>query len=105
MFGRKSKPTEKVTVDRTKFEGKAARTVADLQQRLEAAEHQLRLKDAELQSRDDRIQVLEELVNVLRDSLESHQITAQVHTAEGKILLSNYAAPQGNTNGSPTIRR
>lgn len=85
-------------MDRTKFEGRHAKVVADLQNQLELSEHQNRLQATENESLRSRIEILEETINVLRDALGAHQITSQVHTAEGKILLGEYQSQQGPLN-------
>lgn len=85
MFGFGKKPKRKPSTPRQPKQAKA----------LAEAELENRLKDAEIESLKNRITILEETINVLRDCLGAHQITANVHSAEGKILLNDLQQKQG----------
>lgn len=68
-------------------------------------EQTIRLRDDVIKARDEEIAILKETINVLRDCLGAHQITANVHSAEGKILLNDLAGKQASQNGLAQIRR
>lgn len=103
MFGFKKKTKSKRSPRRSTG-SKAAKELAECKEELAEARQQNRLKDAEIQSLKDRLTVQEETINVLRDCLESRQVTAQVHTAEGKILLDDLGNRKAETNGVPPLR-
>lgn len=93
MFGFSKKPKS-----RRRTESRQSKTQADLEQ-------QIRLKDEIIQSKDEQIAIFKETIDVLRDLLGAKQMTANVHSAEGKILLSDLQAKAALQNGLSPIRR
>lgn len=104
MFGFKRKKPKRAPRS-SGGNSKAAKEAAELKTRLELAEHQNQLKDAENQSLRERIEILEETIQVLRDCLGAQQVTSNLHSAEGKILLSEYQQQGPPANGRAPLHR
>lgn len=99
-FGKKKPPAK-----RSRTETKDAKSKADLENALGLERHFSILKDAEIESLKNRIAYLEETITVLRDCLGAKQMTANVHSAEGKILLNDLQAKAVPANGYSPIHR